>query len=68
MADALDSKSGSLWECGFKSHLRYQFMMTIPLKSNFQRVLFFPEIFEKYSTCDIFCFVIVYNHKNKVTT
>ena len=25
MADALDSKSGSLWECGFKSHLRYQF-------------------------------------------
>ena len=28
MADALDSKSGSLVECGFKSHLRYQSCFT----------------------------------------
>ena len=27
LADALDSKSGALWACGFDSHLRYHFFL-----------------------------------------
>ena len=27
LADALDSKSGALWACGFDSHLRYHFLL-----------------------------------------
>lgn len=67
MADALDSKSGSLWECGFKSHLRYQFMITIPLEITFQAGFIFPEIFEKFSMCDILCCKIVYNSKGVIS-
>ena len=44
MADALDSKSGSLWECGFKSHLRYQFFCDFTLKCKSFRVFFCPDL------------------------
>ena len=45
MADALDSKSGSLWECGFKSHLRYQFFCDFTLKCQSFRVIFYPDLY-----------------------
>ena len=32
LADALDSKSGDLWSCGFDSHLRYHLISSIQLK------------------------------------
>ena len=31
LADALDSKSGDLWSCGFDSHLRYHLISDFPL-------------------------------------
>ena len=46
MADALDSKSGSLWECGFKSHLRYQFFCDFTLKCKSFRVFFCPDLYD----------------------
>ena len=46
MADALDSKSGSLWECGFKSHLRYHPFVIFTLKTAFF------SFFASSSVCD----------------
>jgi len=42
-------------------------MITIPLEITFQAGFIFPEIFEKFSMCDIFCCEIVYNSKGVIS-
>ena len=78
LADALDSKSGDLWSCGFDSHLRYHlnyrlqlnagafFVQILPVCANSAAVLFSVQRYNKTPSSRVRAFVDVSNNVQTV--
>ena len=78
LADALDSKSGDLWSCGFDSHLRYHlnyrlqlnagafFVQILPVCAKLAAVFFSAQRYNKTPPSRVRAFVDVSNNVQTV--